>query len=181
MLELVIPGTECFDEAKSEFIYGEDVILRLEHSLYAIAMWESKWKKPFLGAREKDQKTVAEFEDYVKCMTLNETPVDPIVYKSLRREDYEKIQAYMQDSMTATWFREDPNQRPSREIVTAELVYYWMIALEIPFECQYWHFNRLMTLIRVASIKNQPSKKQSQADTLKQYRAANLARRKPKF
>lgn len=181
MLELIIPGAECFNEATSEFYQEADTVLRLEHSLYAIAMWEAKWKKPFLGAREKDRKTVIEFEDYVRCMTLNQDDVNPLIYKTLRQEDYERIKEYMTDSMTATWFREDPNQRPSREIVTSELVYYWMVALEIPFECQYWHFNRLMTLIRIASIKSQPSKKMSQADILRQNHAANLARRKPRL
>lgn len=180
MLELTIPGAECFNEATNEFLQEEDVVLRLEHSLYAISMWESKWKKPFLSAREKDRKTIEEFEDYIRCMTLNQEKIDPAVYRSIRREDYDRIQDYISDSMTATWFRED-NKKESNEIITAEIVYYWLVALEIPFEVQYWHFNKMMTLIRVTSIKNQPSKKLSQNEILKQNRAANLARRRPKL
>lgn len=179
MLELIIPGAECFKEATNEFLNGEDTVLRLEHSLYAISMWESKWKKPFLSARKKDQKTIEEFEDYIRCMTLNPEKIDPTVYRSIRREDYERIQNYISDSMTATWFKED--KKESNEIITAEIVYYWLVALEIPFEVQYWHFNKMMTLIRVTSIKNQPTKKMSQSEILKQNHAANLARRRPKL
>lgn len=177
MLEIEIPGNEYYDEAKNEFITDPPTILRLEYSLYAIATWESKWKKAFLGNREKDQKTVVEWFDFIKCMTINEEPIQDYVYQSLTKEDHEKIQEYMNDPHTAAWFKEDDKPNTSTEIITADLVYYWIVASEIPFEVQYWNFNRLMALIKVCSIKNQPDKKMSKNDVLKQNASINAARR----
>lgn len=177
MLEIEIPGNEYYDEAKNEFITDPPTILRLEYSLYAIATWESKWKKAHLGQREKDQKTVAEWLDLIKCMTINEEPLPDRVYLSLTKSDHEKIQEYMNDPMSAAWFKEDNKPNTNSETVTADLVYYWLVASEIPFETQYWHFNRLMALIRICSIKNQPDKKTSKNDILKQNASINAARR----
>lgn len=178
MLELTIPGKECFDEEKNEFVSSDPIVLLLEHSLYSIAKWESKWKKAFLGTRKQDEKTVSEWLDYIRCMTLNEESIPESVYTSLSREDHEKIHEYTEDPMTAAWFKEQQQGPRSNEIVTADLVYYWMVASEIPFECQYWHFNRLMALIKICGIKNQPSKKMSHGDVLRQNQAINAARRK---
>ena len=147
----------------------------LEHSLAAMAKWEAKWKKPYLT---KDPKTRAEQIDYARCMTINRDQVDPKIYEALTQKDLEKIAAYINDPMTATTFSERSHTKTSREQITAELVYYWMVALQIPFECQYWHLNRLLTLVRICNIKNQPSKKQSKKDTLKQNAALNAARKK---
>lgn len=177
MLEILIPGMECYDEEKNEFVSEGETRLLLEHSLYSIAKWESKWKKPFLGQREQDQKTVIEWLDYIRCMTLNEEPIPDSVYRSLSREDHEKINNYINDSMTAAWFKDDEKGSKSAEIVTADLVYYWLVASEIPFETQYWHFNRLMALVKICSIKNQPEKNMSKNDILKQNASINAARR----
>ena len=178
MLKITIPEREWFNNETGEFVTIPSQTLCFEHSLYAMSKWESKWKKAFLANDDKHQKTQEELLDYIRCMCLDEE-VDPLVIQSLSRENFEKITEYMNDSMTATWFREDPNHRPSKEVVTTELVYYWLSAAQIPFETQYWHFNRLMTLIRVASIKSQPPKKMSKQDVLRQNQAANRARRKP--
>ena len=135
-------------------IEGESILL--EHSLRSLAKWEAKWKKPFLS---KEQKTKAETIDYIRCMAV--TPgVDPRVFQLLSDSNLAAINAYINDPMTATTFGSTKhNGPPSREIVTAELIYYWMVALQIPFECQDWHLNRLLTLIHVCEIKNQPKKK----------------------
>lgn len=177
MLEIEIPGMECYDEAKDEFVTEPTIILRLEYSLYAIAKWESKWKKAHLGQREKDQKTVAEWIDLIKCMTINDEPVPDNAYMALTKSDHKKIQDYMNDPMSAAWFKEDNKPDTSTETITADLVYYWLVASEIPFETQYWHFNRLMTLIRICSIKNQPAKNMSQSEILKQNASINAMRR----
>lgn len=172
MLELVIPQQELWDEQNNEFIKVDETHLQLEHSLVSISKWESRWKKPFL--LKNGEKTLEETLDYIKCMTLND--VDPVVYTALTQDDVNKISAYIEDPMSATWFN-DRNQRPSREIITSEKIYYWMTAAQIPFECQYWHLNRLMTLIRICSIESQPKKKMSRNDIYNQNRALNEARR----
>lgn len=174
MLTIEVPDKEVFNEATSEFIPVKGFSLRLEHSLYAIAKWESKWKKPFMGTNPKDQKTPEEMADYVRCM--NEDDTISIVPSQLTTEQWNAISDYMNDTMTATWFND--KAKPSREIVTAEVVYYWMTALNIPFECQYWHYNRLMTLIHVCSIKSQPPKKMPKGETMRRNSALNAARRK---
>lgn len=175
MLQLAIQLTpDGWDEAKEEFVSGETQILQLEHSLVSLSKWESKWCKPFLS---KEPKNDEETLDYIKFMTL--TPnVNPEVYEHLNNSHLIQINRYIESPMTATTFSNDKNGKRSREIVTAELIYYWMIALQIPFECQEWHLNRLLTLIRVCNVKNAPPKKMSKRETMQRYAALNAARRK---
>lgn len=173
MLEITIPARELFDETTCEFTYMNEQTLRLEHSLVSLSKWESKWCKPFLS---KEKKTLEETIDYIKCMTLTQN-VNDTVYQFLGNENINKINKYIESPMSATTFGPE-NSRPNREIVTSELIYYWMIALNIPFECQKWHLNRLLTLIKVCSIKNQPPKKMSKGELMSRNAALNAARRK---
>lgn len=173
MLEIILPEIEQWDERKQEFVYGKELKLQLEHSLVSLRKWESKWCKPFLG---KGEKTQEETLDYIKCMTITQN-VKPETYNRLTKEHIDQIIAYIGAPMTATTFSKT-NERPSREIVTAELIYYWMIALNIPPEYQKWHLNSLLTLIRVCNIKNTPPKKRSKRDIMSQNAALNAARRR---
>lgn len=174
MLRITIPAAELWDENRQEFVSTKEQTLQLEHSLVSLSKWESKWCKPFLS---KNDKTAEETLDYVKCMTM--TPnVDSNVYNFLTQENIREINAYIQAPMTATYFSEDKRAKGSREIVTAELIYYWMIALNIPFECQKWHLNRLLSLVRVCNIKNAPPKKYSRRELASRNAALNAARRK---
>lgn len=174
MLTLTIPAKELWDESKSEFIYTKEQTLHLEHSLVSLSKWESKWNKAFLSNRDK---TDEEILDYIKCMTL--TPnVSPDMYRYLTRDNFVEINDYIAAPMTATVFSDEKTSKASREIVTAELIYYWMIALNIPFECQHWHLNRLLTLIKVCNIKNAPPKKRSKREIMSRNAALNAARRK---
>lgn len=174
MLTIIVPAREGFDERTETFIQTKEQVLTLEHSLVSISKWESKWKKPFLS---KEEKTRPETIDYIKCMTLTQN-VDPNVYYFLTADNFKAIEEYVGDSMTATWFSEDPNASKNSEIITAEIIYYWMIAFNIPFECQKWHLNRLLTLIRVCNIKNAPAKKMSKNDIYNRNRNLNAARRR---
>lgn len=178
MLTIFIEGGEKFNRDTNEFIYINGTTISLEHSLVSLSKWESKWCKPFLVS---DNKTFDEIKDYVKCMTISQN-VNPQVYDFLTEKNYEEIKDYINSPMTATWFNEGVNKRHSvtNETVTSELIYYWMVALNIPFECQKWHLNRLLTLIKVCNIKNTPPKKMSKGEILNQNRALNAARRKPK-
>lgn len=174
MLQITIPETELFDEARQEFIYvDKPVTLTLEHSLVSISKWESKWKKPYLG---DDEKSVEEVIDYIRCMTITQN-VDPKVYYALTEENFREIEEYIKDPHTATTIKEHSRPTKNGEGVTSELVYYWMCAYQIPFEAQKWHFNRLMTLIRIAGIKNNPDKKMSRKDAFIQQRELNAMRR----
>ena len=174
MLRLVIPATELWDKSKRQFITTKEQTLQLEHSLVSLSKWESKWCKPFLT---NDAKSIAETIDYIRCMTLTQN-VDPYVYSALTDEHIEQVNEYIQAPMTATWFAEEKNKKPNREQITSELIYYWMIALTIPFECQKWHLNRLLTLIRVCNVKNQPPKKMSKKDLISRNAKLNAERRK---
>lgn len=175
MLQITVPvSPEGWDEKKQEFIEPKVQILQLEHSLISLSKWESKWCKPFLSSKEK---TSEETMDYIKCMTITQN-VDPDVYNHLTAKNIEDINNYIYAPMTATTFSEDRNGKSNREIITSELVYYWMVALQIPFECQKWHLNRLLTLIRVCNVKNQPPKKMSKRDVMNRNAALNAARRK---
>lgn len=174
MLQINIPlSPEGWDEEKQEFVEPIYQELRLEHSLISLSKWESKWCKSFLSSKDK---TDEELMDYIHCMTLDED-IDPIVYNYLSSDNVNQINKYIEAPMTATYFSEDKGGKSNREIITAELIYYWMIALNIPFECQYWHLNRLLTLVRVCNIKNQPPKKMSRREIMSRNAAMNAARR----
>lgn len=175
MLTITVPEQEFYNSRENKFYTIKEKTLQLEHSLLSISKWEAKWKKPFLS---KEQMTTEQFVDYIRCMTL--TPnIDADVYQHLGRENYNRIAEYINDPMTATWFSDDKRKGGhSRETVTSELVYYWMVALNIPFECQKWHFNRLITLIKICNIKNAPPKKMKKNEILARNRALNEARRK---
>lgn len=174
MLTITIPGAEMYDESRNEFITTKAQTLQLEHSLVSISKWESKWKKPFLS---KDKKTHEETLDYIRCMTLTQN-VDPKVFLIIPNNIIQKITEYIDSPMTATWFNEKDEKKKSSEIVTSEIIYYWMISNNIPFECQKWHLNRLLTLIRVCNIKNNKNaKKMSQKEIMNSNRELNKARR----
>lgn len=174
MLQITVPAAELWDERNQRFIRTKEQKLQLEHSLVSISKWESKWCKPFLS---KNNKTTEETVDYIRCMTLTQN-VDPNVYFALTNENIQRVNDYIEAPMTATTFTEDRSGKASREIITNELIYYWMIALQIPDKCEKWHINRLLTLIRVCNIKNQPPKKMSQGEIMRRNSALNAARRK---
>lgn len=173
MLTIVIPLSEGFDEGSGEFVDLQTYTLDLEHSLVSLSKWESKWEQPFLGGDKTTDQTL----DYVRMMILGDQP-DEKVFACLTSENFKAIDVYINAKMTATTFNERQKQQQSREIVTGELVYYWMVSLNIPFECQHWHLNRLLTLIRVCNVKNTPKEKMSKADVIRQQRELNDARRK---
>lgn len=173
MLKITIPEQELWDESKQEFCYIKSITLQLEHSLVSLHKWESKWHVPFFG---KEEKSAEQIIDYVRCMTLTQN-VNPEVYRGLTKENIDQIMEYINDPMTATWFSNDGKKPPNREIYTAEIFYYSMVALSIPFECQKWHLNQLITLIRVCQEKNTPPKKKSRREIAQHHAAINAARR----
>ena len=172
MIRILLPEKELYDEVNNKFVYLPSRELILEHSLVSISKWESKWNKPFLN--NKIEKTSEEVLDYVKCMTINK--VDDSVYLRLTQENINEISRYITASMTATTFLKTSNS-VNREVITNEIIYYWMIQLNIPFECEKWHLNRLLTLIQVCSIKNSPKKKMSKAEILARNRELNAQRK----
>lgn len=184
MLQLTVAAKEGWNEKTNEFIETKPTTLCLEHSLVSLSKWESKYKKPFLSS----EKTEMEIRDYIKMMTITQN-IDENIYNLLSKEDFEKINSYISDPMTATWFSDSRKPNPGEsnqsrrqtEKITSELIYYWMISYQIPFECQKWHLNRLLTLIRICNVKdaqqNGKNGKMSKRDILSQNRALNAARR----
>lgn len=171
-LKIKIEATELFNEETMEIIPVKETVLTLKHSLLSLYKWESKWHKPFLHTEKTNEQTI----DYIRCMTITQNVPD-IVYWAIDQDNMKKIQDYINDPMTATWFSDKDNKK-GHEIVTAEIIYYWMIKLNIPFECEKWHLNRLWTLIKVCSIKEQPPKNISKNEWAKQRHALNSARRR---
>lgn len=172
MLKLIVSGGEVFDEETSMFVELDEVVLELEHSLVSLSKWESTWEKPFLG---NDKKTLEQTLGYIQAMTL--TPdVPPEVFHRLTNAHLEQVNKYIEAKQTATWFRDTPGP-PSREVITTELIYYWMVQLNIPFECQHWHLNRLFTLIKVCNQKNNPPKKMNRRDLAERNRRLNAERK----
>ena len=178
MLWITVPiSPEGWDEEKQEFVEPKTQVLQLEHSLVSLSKWESKWCKAFLS---KQDKTVEETLDYIRCMTITKN-VDPDVYNHLTQQNIQEVNAYIEAPMTATYVNEIPGSGSSKgpqDTVTSELIYYWMIALQIPMECDKWHLNRLLTLVKVCNAKNSPPKSMGRKATMSQYAKMNAARRK---
>ena len=177
-LKIEVKGSELFDEKTERFIEVKPTVLNLEHSLIAISKWESKYHIPFL---KEDEKTQEQIEYYIKCMTINQN-VDPNVYKGITISQQKEILDYIHNPMTATWFGDDKKPgfgkgKKKTDVITSELIYYWMVALQIPSEYEKWHLNRLLTLIQVCNSYNQPPKKMSKSEIIRNNDALNAARR----
>lgn len=175
-IKIVVPAVEAYDPATSSFIDWPAVELEMEHSLASLSKWEATYGKPFLV---KTPKTTEEVIGYLQCMSLTpDVPAEVFDRIGHNNELFSKINDYIDSKQTATWFREIPGQnRPSREIVTAEILFNWMIQMQVPMEFQYWHLNRLFTQLKVISQKNQPKKKMGRQEAMAQQRAINAQRR----
>ena len=173
MLEIVVPEQEFFDDETQTFILVDRCKLQLEHSLISLSKWESKHNKPFLSS----DKTTEETLDYIKDMTIGKPPPDQ-TYHALTRSNFADINAYIEAPMTATTFSDTSVAGRNREIITSELIYYWMITQNVPMECQKWHLNRLITLVRVCGIKNSPEKRKGHQSLAARRRELNASRRK---
>lgn len=172
MLKITVPAAELFDGVGS-FINTKEQTLQLEHSLVSLSKWEAKWHKPYLS---KKPMSLEETIDYIRCMTLTQN-VDPNVYRAITPAILKTVTEYIDAPMTATTFS-NRKRGGGRKIVTSEVLYYWMISYGIPFECQKWHLNRLLTLINVCNAEGSPPQKLSRAEVAAQYKALNDARRK---
>lgn len=174
MLQIRVNDSEFFDERTETFVKIKGQTLQLEHSLVSISKWEAKWHKAFLS---RDQKSVEETLDYVRFMTITQN-VNPLIYSAITSDQIAEINKYIDDPMTATKITvsEGKGKGPGK-VVTSEEIYYYMVAYQIPFECQRWHFNRLMTLIRVCDEKNKPKKKMRKGDIARRNRSLNAARK----
>lgn len=175
MLKLVVPAKEWLDERTNTFMGHDKTTLLLEHSLLSLSKWEAKWKKPYLDPKAKEPNP-SEFLDYVRCMTINKG-VDDLVYLNLSRRHIKEISDYIKDPMTATKISRQKSRPTKQEIITSELIYYWMISYNIPVEFEKWHLNRLLTLIDVCAIKGNPGKNMSKNEILKQNASLNAMRR----
>ena len=175
MLQVTIPAADLYDERNNEFITTDEQVLSLEHSLASLAKWESKWCKPFLS---EEKMTEEESIDYIRCMSLTQD-VPPDVYRVIPNDVISEISDYIAKPMTATWFSEESKKgrKNNGKRVTAEIIYHWMIALQVPPEYEFWHLNRLLTLIRVCDEENKPQKKKSAKNLMSEYAALNMARR----
>jgi len=173
MLILTVPGRDLYDEVKEEFIKQEPFTLELEHSLVSLSKWESKFRKPFLGSNEK---TSMEVLGYIECMILD--PVYPEdVVRRLSVKNMEDVRDYIESPESATTFGEMPKKNVRGETVTSELIYYWLVVFNIPFEVERWHLNRLFSLVRICNIKNQKPTKASKNDVARKYRDLNAQRK----
>lgn len=174
MLEITIPKFELYDEGNNEFLEIGPYNLSMEHSLVSISKWESKWHKPFIG---QDNLSNEEVVDYFRCMTITKN-VNPIAYSYLSSDNIKKINEYIDDPMTGTTFYEFlPERSEDKKKISSEEIYSKMILLEIPFECEKWHINRLLTLIRVCNL-DRSDKKMTKMETMKAYQKLNAERRK---
>lgn len=173
MLKLLVIGEELFNEEDSTFSTTGNVELELEHSLISLSKWESKYQKPFLTS---ETKTPEEIFYYVKAMIITPIYPDDVIVR-LSKQNIQEINDYIDSRQSATTFGSMPERRGRGEIITSELIYYWMVAFNIPFECEWWHLNRLFALIRICNIKNSKPKKMSRSEIAGRNRELNAIRR----
>lgn len=173
MLTIIVGGKESINKETRRFVTVDGFKLELEHSLVSLSKWESNFEKPFLST---EKKTSEELYWYIKAMTL--TPdVPEEIYEQLSLRNVEEINNYINAKRTATWFPTNTNTPPSKETITSELIYYWMIMLNIPVEFENWHIKRLFTLIEVCNRKNTPPKKVGKASMIQQRTSLNAQRK----
>ena len=173
MLIVSLPEVEGFDEETQSFVSLPGGELHLEHNLIALSKWESITHKHLIGNEDVSPE---EMLLYIECMITDEE-YDRELLDRLPASEIERVSNYMADTKTATTFVNKGDKDGSGEYTSSELIYYWMIACQIPFECETWHLSRLLTLIRVCNEKNQPEKKMSRSDILSRNRDLNRARR----
>ena len=181
MIEITIPEDDWFNEETEEFVHMKGYTLRMEHSLISLSKWESKWHKPFLVSGKKSSSrselTKEELIDYFKAMTITKNIPDE-AYMRLTANDIKAISNYISDPMSATTIHyANPTPSGKKETMTSELIYYNMIAANIPFSCEKWHLNRLLKLIEVCAVKNSPNKKMGKKESAMSNAALNKARR----
>lgn len=157
MLTITILGDEHYNEVTNEFSHHGNVVLEFEHSLVSVSKWESKFIKPFLT---DDPKTAEEMLYYIECMILTKDYPSNIL-DALTQTNVREINEYIASPQSGTVFKETKQYRKNPEQISAELIYYWLVAYKIPFECETWHLNRLFALIRICSIKNDTGNKKS--------------------
>lgn len=173
MLTIRVPGIDLYNEELEEFSTSEEMVVELEHSLVSLSKWEEIYEKPFLDTKDK---TIEEVMTYIRCMII--TPgVPDDVFGRLSSKNVGEIDKYINAKRSATWFSDSKNTPRQREVITTELIYYWMVSFQIPFECQTWHLNRLLTLIKIFSVKNAPPKKMSKNEMAARNRELNARRR----
>lgn len=172
MLEITVPENEIYNSTTNTFVTVPSCVITLEHSLISVAKWESKWRIPYLSAKKR---TGRQELDYIRCMAVG--PVkDKHVFEVLSAENISQIREYIDEPMTATTFTK--SERPaSKDVVTSEVLYCRMFANNIPMECQKWHLNRLLTLIRVCDASAGPRQKMTKRQTATRYAEQNALRR----
>jgi hypothetical protein len=173
MLKIVVLGSEYFNEETETFETVGDIELELEHSLVSLSKWESKFQKPFLT---ENHKTPEEVLKYIESMIISPLYSSDVLNR-LSQENFNQINDYIESSESATTFGSMPERKGKGEVITSELIYYWMVAFTIPFECEYWHLNRLFALIRICNIKNSPPKKMSRHEITSRNRELNAIRK----
>ena len=173
MLRLIIEGDESFDDETQTFSKVDDVVIELEHSLISLSKWESKYQVPFLSSDEKPSEQVF---GYLQAMIID-PDIDPDVMYLCTQANVIEIQEYIDSPQSATTFGSMPTRRGPGEVITSELIYYWMVAFNIPFECEYWHLNRLFSLIRICNIKNSPPESVSRNELAQRYADLNAQRK----
>lgn len=173
MLKLIIEGDEVFNEETAEFSTVDDAVVYLEHSLISLSKWEAKYQEPFLSSTDKTHEQIM---DYIQFMIFSPGESSEIV-SGLSKKNIEEIQAYIDSPQSATTFGEMPDRKSRGEVITSELIYYWLVAYNIPFECQSWHLNRLLALIRICNIKNGKQKKMSRNEIAQRNRDLNAKRK----
>lgn len=173
MLRIIIEGDELFDESTNEFSRVGDIVIDLEHSLVSLSKWESMYQKPFLSS---EKRSTEEIFGYLKAMMLD-ADIDSNLVRRFSQKTIDQIQEYIDSSQSATTFGNMPARNGPGEVITSELIYYWIVSYNIPFEVERWHLNRLFSLIRICNLKNSKPKRMSRNEIAQRNRELNAQRR----
>lgn len=173
MITIHFEEMEYYDEQLNRFYTLPPKVVNFEYSLAAVAEWEAIWKIPLLNTELGVDSDM--FLSLAMCMSDDRELLEYYLDDTEKAE----LHKYLSDSQTATTINSSQNGNTTGrgKVYTAEEIYALMFMNGIPIEWESRNLNRLLVILRIISIYQNPPKKMSQQDVMKQNARLNRERK----